>query len=649
VHLLKPHDVIDESSGTTAWELMQQPCRTKEELRNWLKVFLNLDPPDTVIDPESNCTPLDMAWKVYSNCVWYEFLPDEERETKMIFYATRMGFKTLMAAAVEFMISIHDQRGIVHTAATTSQARKAFNDYFKLFLSKPIFRPFVDGDTELNVARALKNTADQFVFGNRVNIKIIPTTKQAAQSQHEALLCRDEIDVVEDKQAYKDLDGIPIDMPDKRPPIDFGISVRKTAFGLVQKQIEEAQKTGIGVYHWNIMDITERCPDEKSGTAPVKLYVLNDTMHYISEEEYTSLELNEKRKYTEMDGLEGCYNNCTLFAACQTNLKKQNSRCKWLKAIDFVEERLQKVPEDVFIAQMLSRKPPTEGLVYSRFDKKNIKSYREMYEIFAGEPWKNPTMSLGEFIGVMKKHNIPAYAGVDWGYTAPCVCTVAYIDRNENVFVVYTLSRLSVDNADFIELMSDEIQSRFDIQMYFPDSENPSGISMMAKANLPCSRKVEKKKGSVYDGVQIIKSFITVPGTNKPKMFVAEKNNDLLIYEFGKYHHETDASGTINDLKFAKEDDHSMDALRYVMYTLFGKNPARLTVVSSKEGRSQERNKAKDKHGKFYKAPTAQELAQHLGQGKFRDNRDDYDTDGEKKDKEEDKTGGSAGGFSWSF
>lgn len=627
---------------------MLQPCRNRDELRNWFKVFIHIDPPDTIVDPESNCTPLDMAWKVYSNCIWYDSLRPEEREVKMLFYASRMAFKTLIAAAVEFTISIHDNRGIVHTAATLPQARKAFNDYFHKFLSMPIFRPFVDGDKSLGVPKALKNSSDQFKFGNRTNIKIIPVTKQAAQSQHEALLCRDEIDVVEDFQAYKDLDGIPVDMPDKRPYVDFGISVRKTAFGLVQKQIEEAEKTGIGVYHWNILDITEKCPDSRSGTEKIPLYVLNDTMAYINAEEYDKLDIHEKRRYQMHPALEGCYSKCSLFAACLTNLKRQESKCKWLKTIDFVELKLRNSSEDVFIAQLLSRKPPTEGLVYSRFDQKNKKTYKEMYEIFANEPWPEGRMSLDDFIKVMRKHRIPAFAGVDWGFTDPSVCLVAYIDKNENIFVVYTLSRKGVDNADFITLMVDDVQDRFDVQMYFPDSQNPSGISMMVKAGLPCSKKVDKAKNSIYDGVQVVKSFLSVPGSNYGKLFVAPTYNDLLFFEFGKYHHEVDASGRIIDNKYKDIHNHAMDSIRYLIYTVFGKTRAQLIVASSKDGSAQEENKSKDKSGRFYKAPSATELAQHLGIPIFNDNREDMEDGIEPEDKD-DKAGGSPGGFSWSF
>src|SRR3990172_6412348 len=95
----KPDQVIDEQ-GLTAWELMMRPCRTRAELKDWLITFLDIDPPDTIVDPDSNCTPLDMAWKVYSNCLWWEELPPEKREQKMLFYAARTAFKTLVAAAV---------------------------------------------------------------------------------------------------------------------------------------------------------------------------------------------------------------------------------------------------------------------------------------------------------------------------------------------------------------------------------------------------------------------------------------------------------------------------------------------------------------------------------------------------------------------
>jgi len=649
--LLEPTDIVDPSTGLTAWDLMLRPCRTREELRNWLITFLGIDLPDSIVDPASTCTPLDMAWMVYSNCLWWNQLPPEQRHRKMLFYASRFGFKTLAMAAIEFMVAIHDHRGIVHTASVLEQAQKCYQDYFQSFLNLPFFSQIRQGLKESTMRRCK--------LADGTKIICIPVTKRAVQGQHESLLCRDEVDVVQDVRAYDDLDGIPIGMPDKRPAIDVAISVRKTAFGLVQREIEAAERDEkqIHIGHWNVIDVTERCPDERSGTTPVDLYIREGTMHYVDQAGYDKLDPGEKFRYQATPGLEGCFTRCKLFAACQTNLKRQASTSTWLKPIDDIEAQLLKTEDTMFIASFLSRKPPSEGLVYTRFDQKNIKTYKEMYKVFSGEDWPKETMSLDDFIGVMKKHKVPAVAGVDWGFTNPSVCVVAYIDRNDNIYIVYCLSRRGVDDGEFVRMIAEEIHPRFDIQRYFPDTENPSNIKLMISTyDLPVSKSVDKTKGSVYNGVQVVKRFITAPGTNKAKLFVTTENGcSFVIYEFGKYHHETDAQGRIDDTKFAALDNHSMDCIRYIAYTVYGRSTVTMTVATAEDGRPKdqagrpiEELPAKDLNGNFTRVPSAADLAAHLGISGFHDNREEI-AKRNNPDADDDKAGGPGGGFSWSF
>lgn len=645
---LTPETIVDPKTGQTAWDLMMQPCKTREELRDWMIVFLGIDPPDTTVDPQSNSNPLDMAWKVYSNCLWWNELPAEKRSRKMLFYASRSAFKTLVMAAVEFAVAIHDKRGIVHTASIMEQAQKCYQDYFQKFLNLPFFTPLRLG--------LLKNDSRKCTFADGTKIICIPTTKRAVQGQHESLLCRDEIDVVENVRAYYDLDGIPVNMPDKRPPIDVGISVRKSAFGLVQREIESAERGEkvIDIGHWNIIDVTERCPDSRSGTKPIVLYVREGTMHYVDEEGYKALNEEQRSRFQAYPALDGCYSRCKLFAACLTNLKRQTSKCTWLKPIDEIEAQLQKTEDTVFIASFLSRKPPAEGLAYTRFDEKNQKSYAEMYKVFTGEPWIRPTMTLDEFIGVMRKHNVKCVAGVDWGFTNPSVCTVAYIDSRDNVYIVFCLNRRGVDDADFVRMLAEEVQPRFNVDLYFPDTENPSAIKMMIDRDLPVSKKVDKTKGSVNNGVQVVKAFVTVPGTNRAKLFVSKENGgDFVIYEFGKYHHAMDAAGRIIDDEFDESDNHSMDTIRYFLNTIYGKMRAHLAVAGyadkpkDKDGNPiQEKPPVTDKDGNFMRAPSAAEMAAHLGVSGFNDNREEVK---KKQPTDADKSGGSSGGFSWSF
>jgi hypothetical protein len=663
--LYKPDDILEPAMNgqpaLTAWKAMMTPCRTREEMRTWMWLFLGLDPPDTTVDTDSNSNPVDMAWKVYSNCLWWNELPPEKRESKMLFFASRDCFKTLVAAAVEFMIVIHDHRGVVHTAATILQARKAYEQYFKRFLKRPIFRPFLDGDEKLGVPKILKDTSAQLTLGDYTNIQIIPVTKQAVQSQHEALLCRDEIDVVEDLAAYNDLDGIPSSMPDKRPPIDFGISVRKSAFGLVQREIE-AMESGVRegkVYHWNVIDCTERCPDERSGVNPITLYIRDNSMHYINQEEFNKLDEGTKRKYQAYPAFQGCYDNCDVFAACMTKLKHQTSTSSWLKPIDdYLTKKLKSTEESMFIASYLSRKPPSEGLVFSRFDEKNVKTYAQMYETFTGKPAPKSRMTVDELVAVFKEHNVPCFAGVDWGFTDASTCVVMFIDSNDNVYVVYSLWRTQTDNAEFIRLIKETVHERFGVEMYYPDSSNPSGIKMMRDEpnELPVSKRVDKTANSIYDGVQEMKRFITQPGTNAGKFFVAQNPEDTycadVIYEFGKYHHKNDPStGRPDDTQFEDRDNHRMDAIRYVLNTRYGKMKTRLVVASENDKPANAPGTNRTISGQFTKPPSPVELARHLGIREFKDNSNDFDERGvrrKKKDEDDGKTGGG-GEFSWSF
>lgn len=42
-----------------------EPCQTKEELWNWLQLFINLNLPNQTVDPHSNSNPFDFVWEVY--------------------------------------------------------------------------------------------------------------------------------------------------------------------------------------------------------------------------------------------------------------------------------------------------------------------------------------------------------------------------------------------------------------------------------------------------------------------------------------------------------------------------------------------------------------------------------------------------------
>ncbi|MDE2425725.1 MAG: hypothetical protein KGO96_07445 [Elusimicrobia bacterium] len=66
-------------------KLLFTPCQTKEHLKNWVKVFLNIDLPDCTVDPSSNSNPLDLMWEIYSKALEGK----DELFTQILAYASR--------------------------------------------------------------------------------------------------------------------------------------------------------------------------------------------------------------------------------------------------------------------------------------------------------------------------------------------------------------------------------------------------------------------------------------------------------------------------------------------------------------------------------------------------------------------------------
>jgi len=293
-------------------EVLYGICETKEELRIWIKGFLNCDLPDTCVDPDSNSNPLDMVWQLYRTAVHYDDLEHTERYLKSLFYCSRGSFKTMCACIVELMIMLHTNRNVVHIGMIESQAKNAYNMYFRPFLDLPYIQDYAKLNSILERS-SLKNKD-----GDAVTLQIIPLTMNKTSSPRAQLVAKDEVDKVkgEQVQAYENVYGMLTMTNDKKMAMEFDISSRDSAHGMVQEIIDNSEKLGCKVRHWNRIDITERCPDSRSGNVPIPIYIKKDTLIAIGEEEYLELD-TESQKYYEMEwGLEGCLSNCKMFAAC---------------------------------------------------------------------------------------------------------------------------------------------------------------------------------------------------------------------------------------------------------------------------------------------------------------------------------------------
>src|ERR1019366_5065887 len=84
-----------------------------------------------------------MVWECYSHQVHG---PENEDVSRILYYSCREGGKSLDESVIEVMLLFHARNNIFHLAAIREQSATV-QGYIKKFLSRPLLRPFVGGDS----------------------------------------------------------------------------------------------------------------------------------------------------------------------------------------------------------------------------------------------------------------------------------------------------------------------------------------------------------------------------------------------------------------------------------------------------------------------------------------------------------------------
>jgi phage terminase large subunit len=629
-------------------KLLLTPCKNRNELKKWIKYFLNLHLPDVTVSRYSDTNPLDVVFEVYDICV----LKNNPNDIKdLLFVAGRGSGKTLGMAIAELMVLLHDHREVVHVGAIQNQAERCYA-YQKNFLYNRKLKPLVcpSGIPEeqrilekANMSKSLFN-----VGGEKLTLEVIPCTLKACNGPHVPLVVVDEIDTVsgEGLKAFKEISGMLDSRPGKKA-LRVGISTRKTRYGLMNRQIENAETEGRTVRRWTAFEFMERCSDERSGTQKIPLWVNQDRMETLTEVEFNQKERNKQKEYVQYEGYTGCA-KCPIFAICLTDAKKQTSMSPMLKNLDV--DMIQKVKAegaDWALAQLMNLKPSVEGIIFREFEERlHVKEWNEMWFILTGMEFPGEC-THDMFVKKCHELQLPCYGGIDWGFSSPNTVVYFFVDKRDNIFIVKCAGMTNVSESMWIEHLKTKYHSLYRCQLYAPDVAAQGAILEMQKAGLPVANT--KDKGDIMTGIQVIKKFLKIPGTNEPKMFMAKETTQHIVNEFTLYHYKLDAAGLVTD---DPEDDHDhwLDALRYPMQLLFGKAAiilgGGLDISSSAN--------IVDNRGHYSRTPTAEEFADING---LRINHNEQDTSKlgkigtkDKLDEEGDDEGnGSQGGFLWSF
>lgn len=196
-------------------------------------------------------------------------------------------------------------------------------------------------------------------------------------------------------------------------------------------------------------------------------------------------------------------------------------------------EKLSK-PENTFAQEYLGSFRKSEGLVY--------KEFRRDVHVYNDESEKQPTNII--------KH----MAGIDFGFTNPTAIIQGDKGHDNDYWITgewYKTQKTDEQIADVV--------AAYGFDEVYPDPESPSAIAELQKRGVYC-KEVVKNKDSIKNGINRIRALFL---QNKLHIHASCKN---LINELETYSYPESKIGRNEEENPVKENDHALDALRYMIY-----------------------------------------------------------------------------------
>ena len=158
---------------------------------------------------------------------------------------------------------------------------------------------------------------------------------------------------------------------------------------------------------------------------------------------------------------------------------------------------------------------------------------------------------------------------MDFGYADPFAVVFVAIDRDQNIYIYDEIYERYLDTDGEVKELNNKMgNDRF--TRILADAQNKGEIKNLRNRGI---NVVASPKGEIMPGVKLVKTYLNIrESTGKPKLFVSA-NCQNTIMEFESYSFLDNAWGEIDmNRPNDKEQNHLMDALRYLIMSIDKKN-----------------------------------------------------------------------------
>jgi len=240
-----------EKAASVYSRLQRSRPRTRQDLKNYVKVFLGIDIPDKKICPEHN-SPMDYLWHSFSA----DFAANKMVNADAIVWANRAGGKTELAAVATLLDCVFKPNCQVRILGGSGEQAGRMYEYLTGFLNNG-FEEFPAGPVRKGKCR----------FANNSAVEVLTQSPMSVRGQHIQKLRCDEVELFDEdvfaaaKFTTQSTAGLVAAME--------MISTMYRPYGLMQKIVSSASQLGTPIFKWCIWEVIEKCTDRSCSQCPL--------------------------------------------------------------------------------------------------------------------------------------------------------------------------------------------------------------------------------------------------------------------------------------------------------------------------------------------------------------------------------------------
>ncbi len=241
---------LEKAAGLYSWLRRKRPV-TKQDLKNYVKVFLGLDVTDKNICDEHN-SPMDYLWHSFAA----DFESGQRPNADAIVWANRGGGKTKLAAVATLLDCIFKPGCQVRILGGSGEQAGRMYEYLNDFLRNG-FDDFLSGTALKGKCRFVTDAA----------VEVLTQSATSVRGQHIQKLRCDEVELF-DPDVFAAAKFTTHSTDNLTAAMEV-ISTMHRPYGLMQKIVSSAQQNGTAVFKWCIWEVIEKCTDRSCSRCPL--------------------------------------------------------------------------------------------------------------------------------------------------------------------------------------------------------------------------------------------------------------------------------------------------------------------------------------------------------------------------------------------